>query len=271
MSHSSGDSIYVGVIVIMKKIIYNFLKNIKFFVLTLFKHTLFLFFFLFLFQFTNVNANENLPDRLFGIKLLDSVKNYKVLRTQELEFAKFSRHFIDPPNKNNAFTRYFVTTNLNANNITKILGMISKTDYRLSVTKLIQNNSEPACTSEFMPKYVKALSNSWNIEENQFDKSKLEFYTVPDNLMRKLDISVTRSTQLKNNRYAKVECRFFYFPAGSKLRDGEVKEPILNSVMTITLGTSDFFQKDKLPTLVKDISVGDFIRKISKNVSNKGF
>ena len=41
---------------IMKKIIYNFLKNIKFFVLTLYKHTLFLFFFLF--QFTNVNAKN---------------------------------------------------------------------------------------------------------------------------------------------------------------------------------------------------------------------
>ena len=159
MSHSSGDSIYVGVIVIMKKIIYNFLKNIKLKQKTLYKHTLFLFFFLF--QFTNVNA-ENAPDSLFGIKLLDSVKNYKILKTQEFEFQKFSRHFIDPPNKNNAFTRYFVTTNLNANNITKISGMISKTDHRLSVTKLIQNNSEPACTSEFMPKYVKALSNSWN-------------------------------------------------------------------------------------------------------------
>lgn len=108
VNHYYDDSKYIDVIVIMRKIIYNFLKNIKFFVLTLYKHTLFLFFFLF--QFTNVNANENLPDRLFGIKLLDSVKNYKILKTQEFEFVKFSRHFIDPPNKNNAFTRYFVTT-----------------------------------------------------------------------------------------------------------------------------------------------------------------
>ena len=205
----------------MKKIIYNFLKNIKLKQKTLYKHTLFLFFFLF--QFTNVNA-ENAPDSLFGIKLFDNINNYKIIKTIDWSKTSFPRtlYLVASPNPNEKFDEYWVTTNFNDSTIIRIAAGSNVTsrwiaedirDSRIPPNnyqkKLLLQNSRRkiSCTNQTIPQYVSLLSDLYKIK---FNEVKNEINRVPEIVFgKRFSAYQTASSYFKKNNKnlaLKVRC-----------------------------------------------------------------
>jgi len=239
---------------------------------------------------THVYA-DNLPDSLFGIKILDSVNNYEVIIKDEQKFrdGTRSRDFYalkNVPNPNDAFDYYFVVTNPNDDKIVSARGIIKYAEMATPITALKKNpNGEPFCAARDLPKYVTAVSNAWQIREGKFSDPQIRYYgkEIPENLKKGFRFNLIRKLNFKKNNInmiASVECEYQYFAFGDPIKDNEGGEttttnPFIGADLKVNIMTEEYdknWNKKSPPTKVyKNITVGNFIRQLSEGVSTQGF
>lgn len=228
----------------------------------------------------NVCAN-NLPNSLFGVQLFDSIKNYDIKNSykhKKKDGTRYRDFYVlnSVPNPNNAFSYYYAVTYPDSDEIINIRGLIYLIEIGTPV-KLFKNNpnGEPSCTAKHMPKYVKAVSNAWQISENKFSDMIIPFYKkeIPQNLKKGFYFSAHREIKFKKNKvklYAIVTCHYKYYAFGDEIDGVPVTNPIISSDLEITIGTQEYADRF-IPTKIYKESVGNFIRKLYDGVSTDGF
>jgi hypothetical protein len=235
---------------------------------------------------THVYA-DNLPDSLFGVKMFDSINNYEVTEKYEQKFRDGTRSrdwyvLKNVPNPNDAFSYYHALTNPNDDKIVSARGNIRYTEDKTSIGIIKSSpNVVLLCADRYLPKYVSALSNAWQIREVKFSDPEIRIYgkEIPENLKKGFSFNLIRELNFKKNNInmiARVQCNYQYFASGDTVEGGETTMiPFIRSDLWIKIMTEEYIKnwnKKSPPTKVyKNITVGNFIRKLSEGVSTEGF